>query len=605
MIKFLRGNVASLPATATEGAIYFTKDEGLYLGLSDGSFHRYGDFIQVANVDSLPATGANVKALYYAINENILCRYTGTEWVQINKQPTAAEMKVLLGLGSAAYQDTSAFDAAGSATGALNAAKAYTDTEIGDLGENYATVKAYVDAKTDGIASSEALGALNDRVTTAEGEIDALQAAVGEGGSVDTKIENAINALDHIDTAVTGEYVSAVSEENGKISVTRTALPDYSETYDAKGAAAAVQSALDSYKTTNDTAVGKAQGAADTAQAGVDAIKADYLKAADKTALEEAIALKADQTALNSATGRISAIEADYLKAVDKTALQGSIDAIDGRVETLETTIQDLTGAMHFEGVVESDPTAEGFDVSGYVAGDVVVFGDKEFVFHSGAFHELGDVSAEGTRLSALEATMKTEQANIDTLQSEMDAVEAKAAANENAISAIKDDENIDSFADVVAELAKKQNTIPANTYDAYGSAATAETNAKNYADGLKTTIDAAYAAADGTTLQSAKDYADGLAVNYDAKGSADTAESNAKSYADQKIAALDKSDAAVAGQYVSAVSEEDGIITVERASLPDYSETYDAKGAAATALSDAKSYTDQQIEAALTWGEF
>ena len=74
MIKFLRGNVASLPATATEGAIYFTKDEGLYLGLADGSFHRYGDFIQVANVDSLPATGANVKALYYAINENILCR---------------------------------------------------------------------------------------------------------------------------------------------------------------------------------------------------------------------------------------------------------------------------------------------------------------------------------------------------------------------------------------------------------------------------------------------------------------------------------------------------------------------------------------------------
>ena len=45
MIKFLRGNVASLPQTATEGALYFTKDEGLYLGLADGSYHRYGDFI--------------------------------------------------------------------------------------------------------------------------------------------------------------------------------------------------------------------------------------------------------------------------------------------------------------------------------------------------------------------------------------------------------------------------------------------------------------------------------------------------------------------------------------------------------------------------------
>ena len=52
MIKFLRGNVANLPQTATEGAVYFTKDEGLYLGLADGSYHRYGDFITVDNVAS-------------------------------------------------------------------------------------------------------------------------------------------------------------------------------------------------------------------------------------------------------------------------------------------------------------------------------------------------------------------------------------------------------------------------------------------------------------------------------------------------------------------------------------------------------------------------
>lgn len=42
---------------------------------------------------------------------------------------------------------------------------------------------------------------------------------------------------------------------------------------------------------------------------------------------------------------------------------------------------------------------------------------------------------------------------------------------NANAINAIKDDSDIDSFADVKAELAKKQDTILANTYDAYGAA--------------------------------------------------------------------------------------------------------------------------------------
>lgn len=104
MIKFLRGNVADLPQTATAGALYFTKDEGVYLGLENGSYHRYGDFITVADVSSLPATGAHATCMYYCTSENILARYDSVKgWIQINKQPTADEMKTLLGLGSLAY----------------------------------------------------------------------------------------------------------------------------------------------------------------------------------------------------------------------------------------------------------------------------------------------------------------------------------------------------------------------------------------------------------------------------------------------------------------------------------------------------------------------
>lgn len=105
MIKFLRGNVANLPQTATAGALYFTKDEGIYMGMEDGSYHRYGDFVIVADVNSLPTTGAHATCMYYCTSENILCRYdsANSKWVQINKQPTAEEMKTLLGLGSLAY----------------------------------------------------------------------------------------------------------------------------------------------------------------------------------------------------------------------------------------------------------------------------------------------------------------------------------------------------------------------------------------------------------------------------------------------------------------------------------------------------------------------
>lgn len=105
MIKFLRGNVANLPQTATAGALYFTKDEGIYMGMEDGSYHRYGDFIIVANVNALPTTGAHATCMYYCTAENILARYDSEKgWVQINKQPTAEELKTLLGLGSIAYK---------------------------------------------------------------------------------------------------------------------------------------------------------------------------------------------------------------------------------------------------------------------------------------------------------------------------------------------------------------------------------------------------------------------------------------------------------------------------------------------------------------------
>ena len=102
-----------------------------------------------------------------------------------------------------------------------------------------------------GIATDEALATLAGRVTTAEGNIDALEAlvgntavdtqitnavsaAIGEGGSVTKKIAAEIQKLDVEDNAVAGKYVSAVSEADGKITVTRADLPDYTDVYAAK-----------------------------------------------------------------------------------------------------------------------------------------------------------------------------------------------------------------------------------------------------------------------------------------------------------------------------------------------------------------------------------
>lgn len=104
------------------------------------------------------------------------------------------------------------------------------------------------------------------------------------------------------------------------------------------------------------------------------------------------------------------------------------------------------------------------------------------------------------------------------------------------------------------------QRALDATTsaYDAAGAASTAETNAKNYANGLASNYDAAGAASAAET--NAKNYADGLASNYDAAGSASTAETNAKNYAD-------------------------GLAS-----------NYDLAGAAAAALTSANGYTDTAV---------
>lgn len=109
---------------------------------------------------------------------------TGTANGTISVKGEDVEVK---GLGSAAYTDSGAYDAAGSAKAVQDDLTAYKGTN-------------------------------DDRV-------DALEAAIGEGGSVATQITAEINKLNVDDTAVEGQYVSAVKEVKGKIEVTRANLP--------------------------------------------------------------------------------------------------------------------------------------------------------------------------------------------------------------------------------------------------------------------------------------------------------------------------------------------------------------------------------------------
>ena len=180
LLKFLKGSYSNLNNTAiNEGQILICNDTAeMFIDVAADKRIKIGDFTVVANItalEALDATAVPTSRLYYVEEGNILARSNGTQWIQVNKQPSTEELKTLLGLGSAAYTDSTAYDAAGSA----QAVREYVgEIPVDAEGKAIAdSVVAYINKKTDGIATSGNLEALGARVTTAEGKISDLETA--------------------------------------------------------------------------------------------------------------------------------------------------------------------------------------------------------------------------------------------------------------------------------------------------------------------------------------------------------------------------------------------------------------------------------------------
>ena len=474
MIKFLRGNVVSLPQTATAGAVYFTKDEGLYLGLEDGSYHRYGDFITVENVAALPTTGAHETCMYYCESENILAKWDGEEWVQINKQKT---LEQLGGVAKSVYE---------------------------------AKMAALEKADSD---NATAISGVDTRLQTAEGEIDVLQAAIGENGSV----TNAIAAAQSKAEQGVSDAAAALAKANEKTTMAEVEAKGYATQDEAKGYADAKDEAIAAAKKAGDdaaVAAGVADGKAVQAQkeidaleelvgvlpetatatdvigyiqektAGIategamtelgnrvtqaekdiDAIEADYLKGADKTELEGKITAveTAVATEKSRAEGiesgladRIKAVEDDYLKAEDKTELQGNIDTLTGVVEALRDGVdaEKVDGVLDLINYVEEHgPEVAGMkediadnaeaieavagrmddaeDAIEALEGAVATKAEKTYV--DGKIEALEGVDAGfETRIAAVEGKLGTGEGSVDAkiATAKQEAIDAAASA--------------------------------------------------------------------------------------------------------------------------------------------------------------------------------
>lgn len=670
MVNFKKGLLANLPATKTAGTFYVTTDErAMYLDVDASTRIRLGDFQEFATVDALKANAnPNTSALYYISGINCLAKWNGSEYIQINKDTGMTSIEVT-GNGNAIT--AAAYDAAGRkltlTKGATYMTAADVDGKISDkvgelkIGEDtYATVKAYVDKKTSGIATDASLSALADRVTSAEADIDALQAATAPGGAVTEAIADAKKAGTDAKTAAdkaqaaADKAQAAADKAQGEVDALETkvgTVPDKKTVVglisEAKAAADAAQADVDALEAKvgnvpNGNNVVKMIGDVDTAYkakdaelaASIKAISDDYLTSADKTELQGNINKKVDQTTYDR---KVSALE------TADTTLQGNIDAEKTaredadkkqvtRIANLESQITGLSGAMHFEGVKDSVP-ANG---TGYEAGDVIIVGEKEYVFNGTAFVEFGDVSAEGDRIRALENTV------------------GKAGEGDTpATGLIKD--IADNAAAITAEANRAKAAEKANS-DAASAAKTAADNAQAGVNSIKadylkkadkTALEGSISAVSGrvTTLEGAShthanktlldsytqteaDLADAVAKKHSHANATvlngitankvsawDSAEANAKSYADEKVAGeKTRADAAEKANAKAIADEATTARAAEKANADAIKALQNGKANKATTLSgygitDAytktETYTQAQVDALLTWGSF
>ena len=199
---------------------------------------------------------------------------------------------------------------------------------------------------------------LNSAIDT---RVETLETAIGEGGSIATQITNAINNLNKTDTAVDGQYVSAVSQENGIITVTRADLPDF----------AVLENKIDTLVGTDiDKSVRTianeelvAQLIPESAKESLDTLQeiAAWIQAHPDDASAMSAAIDALEKKVGDATVSsqiTSAINA--LKSGDIATMQSAIDTIETDIETLNGTgegsisksISDAISALDVEDTV-------------------------------------------------------------------------------------------------------------------------------------------------------------------------------------------------------------------------------------------------------------
>ena len=413
-------------------------------------------------------------------------------------------------------------------------AKTYIDGVDDTMSAKVVTLEDKVGDSTKGLVKD---------VKSIQAELESLSGGVG---SIATQINNAIAELDVEDTAVTGQYVSSVSEVDGKIAVTRVALPDYTADFAAKA------DASDLNTHTGDTVA--------------------HITADERTAWNTA-----EQNAKDYADGKFQ-VAGNYEIAGAAAAVQGNLDAHTGdataHITADERTAWNAAKASIDAFLKDADMTEKAVDTLAELQTYMTTDGEAAAkVVERIANLEAIDHDAYKAADTALETSLKSyaDQAEADAL----------TAAKTYADGLIMTD-GVAKFEAAGAAATAKSEAIAAAAADATSKANAAQAAAEATPAAAATTkANAAQAAAEATAAslyQPKGDYeaagtADSkiaalkLAETYEAKGAA--ADAQAAAIAQAKLDAAE----ALKGYYTK--TEVDNLLSTNSTGDRAYAKQY------------------------------
>lgn len=317
----------------------------------------------------------------------------------------------------------------------------YTAEEVG-LG-NVLNVESY--SKTETYSQSEIDTKISELQSSLEADTDTQYKLVLEDHTLklqskakDSETWTTAQSFSIVDSVVTGTTNGTVAVNGTDVAVKGLGDAAYKSTSYFDNKIGSAQTAAEGAQSSADTAKAAADAAQATADNALPAATFESFKTTNTAAIAEA--KKAGTDAASALADEVTARASG-----DKTN-SDAIDAVKGRVETLESTITGLTGAMHFVGESTTDPktgvTIEGHTT--FAAGDVCFYGQQEYVYTGSKWIEFGDEGSHATtdyvdsKISDAKAEIKVTtdaiSGRVDKLETDVGTLNSKVTENAAAI---------------------------------------------------------------------------------------------------------------------------------------------------------------------------